>query len=269
MYVLLLALALLMIFPMVATVADSFMPGWEVEEYLEDSSENNRIKLIPSEVTVEQYDTVMISNYKYWDYFWNSVIITLPAMLGQIIVSAMAAYCFTVMKSKFKEWLFFGYIIVMLLPFQVTLVPMYLSINALGLYNSRLALILPGIFSTFGTFLLRQHMEQIPKSYIDAAKMDGAGHFRIFTNIVLPMCKASIAALAILSFIDNWNMIEQPLIFIRDEVKQPLSLVFYNINSQAITIAFAASVLYMLPIVLVFLNGQKELMEGIKISGIK
>lgn len=112
-------------------------------------------------------------------------------------------------------------------------------------------------------------MEQIPKSYFEAANMDGAGHWRTFLHVAVPGCKTGIVSLAILSFIDNWNMVEQPLIFLKDTAKQPLSLLLYDINSQVVTIAFAASVLYMIPILLVFLNGEKDLMEGMKLSGIK
>ena len=113
------------------------------------------------------------------------------------------------------------------------------------------------------------NMEQIPKSYFEAANMDGAGHWRTFLHVAVPGCKTGIVSLAILSFIDNWNMVEQPLIFLKDTAKQPLSLLLYDINSQVVTIAFAASVLYMIPILLVFLNGEKDLMEGMKLSGIK
>jgi len=268
-YLILTVLLIVMVFPMVTTFLDSFMPGWEVQQYKQPEIINKTLKLIPSEVTMEQYGKVLISDYKYWDYFWNSIMLTLPIVIGQAVISALAAYFFTVMKSKYKEWLFFMYIVVMLLPFQITLVPAYLTANALGLLDNRLSVILPGIFSTFGVFLLRQHMEQIPKSHFEAAKMDGAGHLKTFWNVAVPMCKTSIVALLILCFIDNWNMVEQPLIFLNDASKWPLSLYFYEINQQAITVAFAASVIYMIPILLVFMNGEKELTEGIRLSGIK
>jgi len=240
------------------------MPGWQVAEYRDPAAVNKALMLIPEQVTLGQYSSVLLFNEMYWVYFWNSVILTVPIVAGQLIVSALAAYFFTFMKNRYKEILFFIYIVVMLLPFQVTLVPAYLTIDALGLMNTRLAVILPGIFSTFGAFLLRMHMEQIPKSYIEAARMDGAGYMKIFRYVAAPMCKAGIVALCILCFIDNWNMIEQPLIFLKDPLTQPLSLFFYSINQKAITVAFAASVIYMIPMLLVFMNGEKQLMEGIR-----
>ena len=263
-YALLAILLVFMVFPVVVTITNSFMPGWQAAEYKDPTIVDKALMLIPDQVTLTQYNNVLLNNHLYWDFFWNSVILTLPVVLGQLAVSALAAYFFTVMKNRFKEVLFFIYIVVMLLPFQVTLVPAYLTVQSLGLMDTRLAVIMPGIFSTFGAFLLRQHMEQIPRSYFEAARMDGAGHFRIFWHIAVPMCKAGVVALCILCFIDNWNMIEQPLIFLRDPAIQPLSLYFYSINQQAITVAFAASVIYMIPMLLVFLNGEKELMEGIR-----
>lgn len=266
--VLLAALALIMVFPMVTTVLDSFMPGWEVSQYTDEHVANRSIKLIPSEVTLEQYDRAFIQNSVYWDYFWNSVLLTVSIVIGQVIVSTLAAYAFTMMKNKWKEWLFFLYIVVMLLPFQVTLVPAYLTADALGIINTHLSIILPGIFSTFGVFLLRQQMEQIPKSYIEAARIDGAGLGRVFLRVILPLSKTTVVALAILCFIDNWNMMEQAMIFLSDTSKWPLSLYFTYFN-QFIEMAFAASVVFMLPMLLIFMNGEKQLMEGIKLSGIK
>ncbi len=267
-FIILAVLAIGMIFPMVVTVLDSFMPGWEVKEYTNQNVADKSIKLIPSEVTLEQYENAFIANHDYWTYFWNSMLLTIPIVIGQVVVSAMAAYAFVMMRSRWKEWLFFLYIVVMLLPFQVTLVPAYLTADALGLIGSRLSIILPGIFSTFGVFLLRQHMDQIPKSYLEAARMDGAGHIQIFSTIMVPLSKTSITALAILCFIDNWNMVEQPMLFLSDAYKWPLSLYFVYFN-QFIQMAFAASVVYMVPMMLIFLNGEKQLMEGIKLSGIK
>ncbi|MCL1896335.1 MAG: carbohydrate ABC transporter permease [Clostridiales bacterium] len=263
-YALLAILLVFMVFPVIVTVTNSFMPGWQVAGYKDPSAVDKALMLIPEQVTLKQYDSVLLNSPQYWDLFWNSVILTAPIVAGQLLVSALAAYFFTFMKNRFKEVLFFIYIVVMLLPFQVTLVPAYLTIDALGLVDTRLAVVLPGIFSTFGAFLLRMHMEQIPKSYIEAARMDGAGHFKVFWHVAAPMCKAGIVALCILCFIDNWNMIEQPLIFMQDEATQPLSLFFYSINQKAITVAFAASTVYMIPMMLVFLNGEKELMEGIR-----
>jgi multiple sugar transport system permease protein len=140
--------------------------------------------------------------------------------------------------------------------------------DKLGLLNSPNAIILPGIFAAFGVFMLRQFMLDIPYAYIEAAKMDGAGHLQIFYKIMIPMIKPGLAALIILLFVDYWNMVEQPLIFLDDPFKQPLSVYLSRINGEK-GIAFAASMLYMAPMVLLFLYAETYFIEGIQLSGIK
>jgi multiple sugar transport system permease protein len=141
--------------------------------------------------------------------------------------------------------------------------------DKIGILNSANAVILPGIFAAFGVFMLRQFMLDIPYTYIEAAKIDGAGHVRIFLKIILPMIKPGLAALIILLFVDYWNMVEQPLIFLDDPFKQPLSVYLSTINNGERGIAFAASMLYMTPMVLLFLYAESYFIEGIQLSGIK
>jgi len=157
----------------------------------------------------------------------------------------------------------------MLMPFQVTLVPNYMIADKLGILNTDWAIILPGIFSTFSIFLLTKYMRQIPSAYIEAAKLDGATEWQIFTKIALPTCKSAIFALTILLFIDYWNMVEQPLVLLTEVDKQPLSVFLSQINEAEIGIAFAASALYMIPPLLIFLWGEEYLVEGISRSGVK
>ena len=158
----------------------------------------------------------------------------------------------------------------MLMPFQVTLVPNYLIAGKLGLLNNYLSIIFPGIFGAFGVFLLKQYMHQkFWLATLEAAKVDGAGALQIFLKIIVPLSKSGIAALAILVFIDNWNMVEQPLIFLQDATKQPLSLYLSRIAAGEKGLAFAASTLYMTPVLLSFLYAENYLLEGIRLSGIK
>ncbi len=268
--VLLCILVCIFIYPMVFTICNSFMTETEItENYDTKDKEYIDMKLIPEQVTIKQYYRILIKNPQYLFMFWNSVILVVPITVGQIIVALMAAYFFTISKSKWKEPLFFIYIIVMLMPYQVTLVPNYIIAEKFKLIGSYLSIILPGIFNTFGVFLLRQYMKNIPTTYIEAAKIDGASSWQIFRKIILPLSKSGVAALAILTFIDNWNMVEQPLIFLNDPIKEPLSIYLSNINANAKGISFAASVLYMLPMLLVFMYWENYLVEGIQHSGIK
>lgn len=270
------------LFPLILTVTNSFMSEQEIEDNYGALSEAGSVsldsdaqdvflnlKLIPDEVVLKQYYTVLVKKTQFLLMVWNSILIVVPIILGQIGVASMAAYAFAKTGLKWRNPLFFIYIVVMLMPFQVTLVPNYLVAARLGLMGTYWSIILPGVFGTFGVFLLKQYMEYIPDSYIEAARADGAGHIKVFTRIVLPMSKAGIAALAILLFIDNWNMVEQPLVFINDAVRQPLSIYLSRINSEERGVAFAASTLYMLPMLLIFLYGENYLVEGIQLSGIK
>jgi multiple sugar transport system permease protein len=278
----LVVLTAIFLFPMALTFANSFMTEDEITAIygvLAGTEENQRdlsgeskfvnLKWIPERVTLSQYYDVLIGKPQFLFMFWNSVKITLPIITGQIAVASLAAYAFAHLRFRFREPLFFMYIVTMLMPFQVTLVPNFIIADKLGLLGSYGAIIFPGIFSAFGVFLLRQFMMFVPGSYIEAARVDGASHLYIFLRIVLPMCGTGVAALSILVFIDSWNMVEQPLIFVKDAVKQPLSVYLTIIGEGERGIAFAASAIYMLPLLLTAWYAEQYLVEGIQLSGIK
>ncbi len=272
------------LFPLILTFTNSFMSEQEIavnynavtdkslSSYNADVEALNsfaRFEFIPDLVTLKQYYTVLIIKSPFLFMFWHSVFLTVPIVIGQTLVATLAAYAFAKFRFRGRNFLFFLYIVVMLMPFQVTLVPNYLIAGKLGLLNNNLSIIFPGIFGAFGVFLLKQYMEQIPDSYLEAAKVDGAGALQIFLKIIVPLSKSGIAALAVLVFIDNWNMVEQPLIFLQDAAKQPLSLYLSRIAAGEKGLAFAASALYMTPVLLSFLYAENYLLEGIRLSGIK
>lgn len=268
----LMLMALLMLFPLIVTVTNSFMSSSEIADNYssyDGETEGNKffsIKLIPRSVTIRQYYDVLIAKSKFLRMFWNSVFVVLPIVAGQVIISSMAAFVFAKVKFKGRDFLFFIYIIIMMMPFQVTLVPNYITLDLLGLIDRYSAIIFPGVFGAFGVFLLRQFMMTIPNEYIEAARIDGCSLMQIFFKIVLPLSKGGIASLAILSFIDNWNMVEQPLIFLKDANKYPLSIYLANVNKGELGIAFAAALIYILPMLLMFLYGENYLVEGISHS---
>jgi multiple sugar transport system permease protein len=273
-------LALCFIFPVVMTITNSFMDESEISanySQIRNLSSSTAavaqgfvtIKLIPDMVSLSQYYTVLVGSTSFLMMFWNSVRLTLPIILGQIVVGSMAAYAFAMLKFRGRDALFFVYIITMLMPFQVTLVPNYIMAQSLGMIGKYSSIVIPGIFATFGVFLLRQFMSYIPMENLEAAKMDGAGHPTIFLKIVMPLCMPALASLSILSFIDNWNMVEQPLVFLKDANMQPLSLFLSKLNTGAFGVAFAASALFMAPILIIFLYGENYLVEGIQMSSLK
>ena len=274
--------AVLFLLPTVLTVANSFMTSSEISanygamySNMTDSektyiSENVNLKFIPDKVTLDQYRAVLITNSDYLVKFWNSVWLTVPITLFQLLIAILTSYGFSRYPSKLKGIIFFAYIILMIMPYQVTLVPNYLVAKKFGLLNTRLAIILPAIFSPFSIFLLTKVMRRVPASYVEAAKLDGAGELQILTKIYMPLCKNAIISIGMLVFIDYWNMVEQPLILMTsDEAKalHPLSVFLSQINTGDVGLAFAVGVVYMIPTILLFIYGEDSLVDGIAYSG--
>ena len=271
-------LALMFVMPTLLTITNSFMTQSEITanygqvfqnatngtSYIKDTI---NLKFIPDKVSFSQYFTVLLKSPDFLYKFWNSVILVVPIVLAQLLVASIAAYGFTRWRGKVRDSIFFFYVILMLMPYQVTLVPNYLVSDWLGILDTRWAIILPGAFAPFSVFLLTKFMRRIPASLIEAAKLDGAGEWRIFWNICLPQCRSALYSIAILVFIDYWNMVEQPLILLPNVDMQPLSVYLSTINAGEIGIAFAAAVVYMIPGLLLFLHGEAYLVEGIAYSG--
>ena len=269
--------ALLFLMPTLLTVTNSFMSQAEITAnygvvfgsaregaYM---AERINLKLIPDIVTFSQHSAVLIQTPEYLEKFARSILLVLPIVILQIFIASLAAYSFTRWRSKRKEGLFFAYIILMLMPFQVTLVPNFIVAQFLGIIDTYWAILLPGFVAPFSVFLLTKFMRRIPISYIEAAKLDGAGEWQIFYKIALPLCKGALYAVGILVFIDYWNMVEQPLILLRDQDMHPLSVFLSRINREEIGLAFSVATIYMVPSLLLFLHGEEHLIEGITYSG--
>lgn len=270
--------AVLFLFPTVLTMTNSFMTQSEImanygKVYSGTGSagsyiaERINLKLIPDRVSLSQYFTVLIKSPDFLYLFWNSVILAVPIVLAQLLIASIAAYGFTRWRGKVRDGVFFAYVILMLMPYQVTLVPNYLVSDWLGILNTRWAVWLPGAFAPFSVFLLTKFMRRVPLALIESAKLDGAGEWRIFWSVCMPQCRSALYSIAILSFIDNWNMVEQALILLPSADKQPLSVYLSTINTGEIGIAFAAAVIYMVPGLLLFLHGESYLVEGITHAG--
>jgi len=227
------------------------------------------IRLIPREITFGQYRAVLIDQPSFLMLLVNSIRITAPVVLGNLVVSLLTAYGFTCWRWKYKEVLFFIYIVVMLMPLQAVLVPNFIIADQLGITQSYWAIIWPGIFAPFGTFLLRQSMKAIPEANYEAARIDGARDLYIFLFIVMPQMKAGIAALTMLVFIEYWNVVEQAVIFIRDYTREPLSVFLSRLSEGHIGLIFAASCVYMFFPFLWLIFGQEHLQKGIELSGVK
>ena len=274
----LLIVSLIFLFPIVLTITNSFMSQTEIAASygkIFSSLTGKRVfvaevvhlKLIPDMVSFSQYSTALIKSPDYLLKFWNSVLLVVPITLFQIAVALCASYALARFDSKFRSFVFFAYVILMLMPYQVTLVPNYLVAGWLHILNTRWSIILPGVFSPYAVFLLTKFMKRIPSAIIEAAKLDGCGEWKIFTRICVPLCRSVIWSVAVLVFIDYWNMVEQPLILLPDADAQPLSVFLAQINAGEIGLAFAMATVYMVPSLLLFLHGEEYLVEGIANSG--
>jgi multiple sugar transport system permease protein len=278
--VFLVILGALFLFPLAVTISGSFMTeqaillnyssritSFDLSAGITERFKN--ILLIPNPVSVEQYARVLIDQPSFLVLLFNSIKITLPVTLGALCTGILTAYGFTLWQWKYKEQVFLAFIVVMLMPLQAVLVPNYIIAAVFGIQKSYLAIILPGIFSPFAVFLLRQSMKCIPTAYFEAAKIDGARNWYLLFHILIPQLKSTIAALCMLTFIEYWNLVEQAVIFIDDYRLEPLSIYLSRLADGRTALVFAASCVYMfLPVWFLF-SGQKDLEKGIELSGVK
>lgn len=280
--ILLIAVAAAFLMPIVLTIANSFMTSSEISAnygrvfsgvsgsrtFIADRV---NLKFIPDKVSFSQYITVLLKTPDYLVKFWNSVILVAPIVIFQTVVALGASYCFARFQTKFRSIVFFVYIILMLMPYQVTLVPNYLVADWFHLLNTRWAIILPGVFSPFSVYILTKYMRRIPTAMIEAAKLDGCGEWQIFTRICVPVCRGIIWSVIVLIFMDYWNMVEQPLILLsKAEELFPLSVFLSKINEGDVGLAFAVATFYMVPALLLFVYSEEYLIDGIaSSSGIK
>lgn len=271
--------AALFLTPIVLTITNSFMSASEISSnygvIFQNASSDGKtyisetvnLKFIPDMVTFSQYITTLFKSPDYLLKFWNSVILVVPIVVFQLIVAVFAAYGFTKAKGKLAGIVFFSYVILMMMPYQVTLVPNYLVLDWMKLLNTNWAIWLPGIFSPFSVYLITKYMKRIPASLLEAARIDGASEWQVFSKICVPICKGIITSCGILVFIDYWNMVEQPLLFFSNTDKYPLSIFLSKINAGEVGLAFAVATIYMVPSLLIFLYGEEQLVEGIAYQG--
>lgn len=259
--------------PILILLAASFMPKDElIYRYLEVlglGKDTIHLSLLPSYPSIQSYKELLIYSPGFFIMFWNSCIQVFPMLVGQLVIAAPAAWSFAKYPTRAKRVLFYIYIILMVLPFQVMMVSNYLVLGTLNLLDSHLALILPGIWSALPVFIMTKFFEGIPQTLIEAAHLDGANEFFVFFKIAVPLGKPGIVTAFMLGFFDAWNALEQPVAYLQDKSLWPLSLYLPNITADKASVAFAASVIVLLPSILIFLNGQDFLEQGISSSGIK
>lgn len=234
-------------------------------------SNGNPVKfyLFPSYPTLQGYVELLLDSPGFFVMFWNSCKQVFLILAGQLLVGVPAAWSFAHFQFPGKKVLFHLYMLLMILPFQVTMVSSYLVLSKIQLLDTHGAVILPGVFATFSVFIMTKTFRSIPLPLLEAAATDGAGECQTFWYIAIPMAKSGILSALILSFLEYWNAIEQPMTFLKTKAKWPLSLYLPNITAEKAGVSFCASIVMMLPAVLLFLWGQSYLEQGIAASGLK
>ena len=233
------------------------------------SGEKIHWHLLPLYPTLKHFIKLLFYTPEFLSVFWNSMKIVVCILFGQLFVAIPAAWGFAKFSFRGKNALFLVYVILMLMPFGVMMLPSYLVLNQIHLMNTHWAVILPAAFSTFPVFIMYRGFCAIPKDLYEAAKIDGAGEWQIFFTIGIPLGSPGILSALALGFLEYWNMVEQPLAFLSDPSLWPLSLYLPEVNLAKAGMALSASVITLLPAVFVFFMGQDYLEQGIVSSGMK
>ena len=272
---LMLILALLMLAPIIVTALYSFFSPAEIKAYMAtrgsyDDAAWMDVKLSPMMFSLSQYYEILIRDTSILRMFVNSAFYTVMILLGQAAVVPMLAYALSRFEFRGKNFLTVLIMMLMVLPFQVTMAPSVITLRTIGLMDTPWAVILPMVFSPFYIFLLRQFMVGLPNGLLEAGMIDGAGTGRCFLHIVLPVCRPILGAAVALSFADCWNMVEQPLIYLgASPNQQPLSVVFNQLSTENADVAFAGAALYLLPALLIYRYFQEDILLGVQLSELK
>ncbi|GAA0394069.1 carbohydrate ABC transporter permease [Paenibacillus motobuensis] len=259
------ALSVVFLIPLVWMVSAAFKFEKDVMRF--------PIQWIPEKINVAyNFKTVWMGKVPFYEFYLNSFKIAIITTLITLIISAMSAYALTKINFKGRNIVFIALLSFMIIPDQATLIPRFLLVRWFGLYNTHAAIIFMSMFSIYFTFLLRQFMIGVSDEIIEAARIDGAGHLRTFSSIMVPLCKPVLATVAIIKFIWTWNDYQNPLIFLLDKdlYTIPLGMTLFRddfTNNYAIMMTAAVSAI--IPLLIVFIALQKQVINGIALGGVK
>ena len=251
-----------------------FLPlFWMITTSLKDSGALTAIPIewIPKKVTLDSFRK-LFEIFPFGKAFLNSVIVSVSITIVNVFSACMAAYVFAKIPFKGRELLFGIFLITMMIPGSVTLIPNYLILRSFHLLNSYLGLVLPSFFNIFGIFMLRQSMRQIPDDFIDAAVIDGASQWKIFFNVIIPLSRPMIATLFVITFMGAWNDYLWPLIVLTDKNKMTLPVALSMLNGQYSTeynLLMAGALISIVPIIIVYAFAQRYFEEGLTAGGLK
>lgn len=229
------------------------------------------IEWIPAEPTLDGYAKVF-SRFPFLRTIGNSLLISVAYTLITLISASTAAFAFAKLRFRGSGAILSVYIATMMIPTQVTMIPLFVVMNRLGLIDSYASVILPSMFKPFAVFLLVQQMKTIPNDYIDAARIDGAGLFQTYRKVALPLCIPTLATLAVTTFMESWNDYLWPLLMLTDRNKMTLPIALSTLNGQYSTeynVLMAGSLISMIPIIIIYIAAQKQFKSGLMAGGIK
>jgi len=260
----------LLIFGVILTITPFL---WMILTSMKTLGESTQIPpiIFPKKLNWQNYKEA-VATLPFIKFYINTIISTVAKTVGQVVLCSMAAYAFARIEFPGRNIIFIIVLSVLMVPGQIFLLPQYMIIQKLGLLNTIRALILPGLFSAFGTFLLRQFFMTLPKELEEAAILDGCNHFRIYWNIMMPLAKPGLTALAIFTALWSWNDLMWPLIVNTSPEKMTLSAGLASMQGQHLTnypVLMAGSLLAIWPMILLFIIFQKSFVEGIAMSGSK
>jgi multiple sugar transport system permease protein len=262
-YTILIVAAILCLLPFIWMISASLMANGHSNVYPP--------RFLPDKVTFIQYKN-LFARLNIVKYFFNSLVVSVGVTLVSLFINSMAGYAFAKYKFAGEKNLFKLLLSFMIVPAQVTMLPLFLMLKYMGLINTYLAVIIPGMASVFGIFLIRQYLLAIPDSLIEAAKIDGASDFQIYFTLILPLAKPILITLAIFTFMGTWNDFLWPLIVMTNDSMYTLPVALANLmgeHNQDTELMMAGSVVTIIPVILVFLSLQKYYIEGIMLGGIK
>ena len=281
-WLLLAELAAVICFPILMALTGGFSAQWELEQNLApvlgeaavisaDSGLSGFAgwSLLPQAPTLVFLVAVLIDSPEFFVMFWNSVKIAVLVLAGELLFGIPASWGLARFSFPGRRAISALYLVLMLMPFQVLMLPQYLVLNRLNLLDTHAAVILPLVFSTFPVFLMERFFRAVPEAIVDAARIDGAGHLQIFLLVGLPLGAPGIMSTVILTFLEAWNLIEQPMTFLKTKGKWPLSLFLPEISLKDAGLGFAAALLMLIPALLVFWSGQEYLEQGIAAAAVK
>lgn len=278
---LLAVLALVAVLPVLFSITGSLMGQNELNDLLgavltsdSGSASGQTVnyvswRVLPVYPTLKSYIKVLLDSPEFFVMFWNSVKISVGVLAGQILVGVPAAWGFARYRFPGKNLLFMVYVALMMMPFQVMMLSNYLVLDQMALLDNLWGIILPAVFSTFPVFIMYRIFESIPEALMESARLDGAGELLIFIKIGIPLGSPGIISALVLGFLEYWNLIEQPMAFLKTKSLWPLSLYLPQIDMAQTGKAFAVSVLVLIPAIIVFLAGQDYLEQGIISTAIK